>query len=638
MSKTECEFMNIVGEKIRPSVKRAAVLAPLAGILLLLLAGCGSGPNYQLPEKPPPVQPPPVAQQSGSVNITPQYAALPPGGSTKFSARANGGGTLEWTVNGIPGGNSSVGFIDANGNYESPKAPSSTNAVISAALAALPATNFATSVVAMILPGQLTPTPNPQVVAYSIYLPAPGTVSVQFGTENRMTSQQATPSPNGGMVHVYVAGMLSQTLYHMHALVTLSNGSSFADTDHTFTTGSKPGTSVVQITHPSEGAPAPGVELYDTVIPQTEAPLFVTDLQGNVLWTYRYQGSARDAIQGAKMLPNGHFLVLISFLSSLSTEALSNLPSGTIDVIREVDLAGNTIRELSLNQLGQSLAAIGFNFVLQGFHHDVLPLANGHIVLLADMRVPYNNLPGYPGTTSVLGDLLIDVDRNFNPTWVWNAFDHLDVNRHPMNFPDWTHGNAMLYSADDHNLLFSMRHQNWIVKIDYKDGMGSGDILWRLGPGGDFKLLGGVDPTDWFYAQHGPSFFSENTTGVFQLGVMDNGDDRQFPAGAVCDQAGQPPCHYSRALVLEIDESAMTATLLSSYMPSASFYSYFGGNVEPLANGDFAADFCAVKTGATILELSASTGTAKIVWQAITPAAAQFRSTRLPSLYPGVQW
>src|SRR5579859_887763 len=125
MSKTECEFMNIVGEKIRPSVKRAAVLAPLAGILLLLLTGCGSGPNYQLPEKPPPVQPPPVAQQSGSVNITPQYAALPPGGSTKFSARANGGGTLEWTVNGIPGGNSSVGFIDANGNYESPKAPSS---------------------------------------------------------------------------------------------------------------------------------------------------------------------------------------------------------------------------------------------------------------------------------------------------------------------------------------------------------------------------------------------------------------------------------------------------------------------------------------------------------------------------------
>src|SRR5579862_1630215 len=332
MSTPRREFVNIVGEKIRPSVKRPAIVAPLAGILLWLLSACGSGPNYQLLEKPPPAQPPPVAQRSGSVIITPQYVALPPGGSTKFSAQANGSGMLEWTVNGIPGGNSSVGSIDANGNYEAPKAPSSTNAVISAALTASPGTNFATAVVAMILPGQLTPTPNPQVVAYSIYLPAPGNVSVQFGTENRMTSQQATPSPNGGMVHVYVAGMLSQTLYHMHALVRLNNGASLADTDHTFTTGSKPGTSVVQISTPAGTAPEPGVELYDTVIPHTEAQLFATDLQGNVLWSYRYEGSTADAIQAARPLPNGHFLVLISFLSSLPPTQISNLPSGTLDV------------------------------------------------------------------------------------------------------------------------------------------------------------------------------------------------------------------------------------------------------------------------------------------------------------------
>jgi arylsulfate sulfotransferase len=481
---------------------------------LLCLSGCGGGNSYRLPEAPPPQLPPPAPEQSGMVTITPQYAALAPRSSMKFSAQASGG-SINWQVNNIVGGNASVGTIDPSGNYTAPSVPRSANVEISAALASSPSANYATAVVAVIDPGQLTETPSPLVVAYSIYLPAPGMVAVQFGAGNRMTSVQSTPSPNGGMVHVYVAGMQAHTTYHMHAIVTLKNGVSFSDSDRTFTTGTAPKTATVQVTAAGNPSPQPGVELFETVIPHTSAQLFATDLQGNVVWTYQYQGSSFDALQAAKPLPNGNFLLLISFTSSLSAQALSNLPAGTIDAIREVDLAGNTVRELDLTQLGQSLAQMGYKFSLQGFHHDVLPLANGHIVLLVDMRVPYSNLPGFPGTSSVLGDLLVDVDQNFKPTWVWNAFEHLDIKRHPMNFPDWTHGNALLYSSDDHNLLFSMRHQNWIIKIDYQDGTGAGDIIWRLGPGGDFQLVGGTDPTDWFYAQHGPSFFTTRTIGVF---------------------------------------------------------------------------------------------------------------------------
>ncbi len=40
--------------------------------------------------------------------------------------------------------------------------------------------------------------------------------------------------------------------------------------------------------------------------------------------------------------------------------------------------------------------------------------------------------------------------------------------------------------------------------------------MWRLGEGGDFKLVNATDPTDWFYAQHGMSYFTPNTTGVFR--------------------------------------------------------------------------------------------------------------------------
>lgn len=557
----------------------------------------------------------------------------------QFSAQVAGqAGAVQWLVNNITGGNSSVGKIDANGNYMAPSVPLSTNVIISAEQPASPQKNYATAVVNVINTGQLTPTPNSQVVAYSMYLPAAGTVSVQFGPDSLRTSSQPTPTAYGGMVHVFVAGMLADQTYQMHASVQLSNGIDLQDRNHTFTTASAPHTAPLQVANSGIQTPEPGIELFDTLIPHTSAQLFAIDLAGNVIWTYQYRGSKFDAIQGAKLLPNGHLLLLISFTSSLSPAVLSSLPSDTLDVVREIDLAGNTIRELSLQQLQQTLTNQGYNFQLQGFHHDVLPLPNGHMIVLADYRVPYNNLPGYPGTTSVLGDVLIDVDQNFTPTWVWSAFDHLDVNRHPFKFPDWTHGNAVLYSADDHNLLFSMRHQNWIIKIDYADGHGSGAVLWRLGPGGDFKLVGGTDPTNWFYAQHGPSFFTPNTAGVFELGVMDNGDDRVFPPGVVCDAPGGPPCHYSAAPVLRVDETSMTATLLSDYAAPPNLYSFFGGNVDLLANADIEADFCAPKTGAVVQELKESGGSAQIVWQATTPGAAQYRAVRLPSLYPGVQW
>ena len=63
----------------------------------------------------------------------------------------------------------------------------------------------------------------------------------------------------------------------------------------------------------------------------------------------------------------------------------------------------------------------------------------------------------------MLGDALVDLDQNHNPVWVWDTFDHLcsatvttpclDINRHPLDFPDWTHSNALVYSPDDGNLF-----------------------------------------------------------------------------------------------------------------------------------------------------------------------------------------
>jgi hypothetical protein len=595
-----------------------------------------------------------VAVNLGSVSITPQYVALAPGQKVHFTANSSSGGSLQWSVNGVAGGNASLGTIDSSGNYTAPGAlTQSANFRITAALASSPASNYAIAVASVIDYGVIYPTSNPQVDTYSIYLPAPGKVSVDFGPTSSYglrTWQVATPTPYGGQVNIYVAGMRAQTLYHMQGQVTLDNGAAFTDIDRdTFSSGLPlqaglpPVTSAVSVK--ASGTPQPGIELWNTLLPTADTQAFATDLQGNVLWTYTYQGSRLDLIQGYQLLPDGNFLMVISYLSSLNPGLLQENP-GTIDVVREVDLAGNTVREISMDDLNKKLGAAGFKdsdaspYTLKSFHHNVLALPNGHWVLLAAYPKTFTSLSGTTGSTTVLGDVLVDVDQNLNPDWVWNSFDHLDINRRPMNFPDWTHSNFMLYSQDDRNILLSMRHQNWVIKIDFNDGKGTGNVLWRLGQGGDFKLVGGTDPTDWFYAQHGLSWFTQNSTGVFRLGVMDNGNDRIYPpptGQVLCkpNVPGSAQC-YSTVEVFEVNESNRTATLVTHYVPPDTDFSFFGGDTQQLENGDIHADFCAPLAGSVVQELD-PTGT-NIVWQATTAGANQFRVDRLPSFYPGVQW
>ena len=624
------------------------VLVVAVSAALMGLSGCGVSLGPGVATQKPPTSKPPVASQSGTVTMTPAYAALGPGQTVTFHATVAGAGALQWSVNGIAGGNATVGTVTSAGAYTAPASiTQSENVTVTAALSGSATQNFATSVASVIYPGVVLKTKNPQVATYSIYLPAPGKVAIDFGKSSsyRFTTwEQPTPSANGGSVTTEVAGMLGNTPYHMSATVTLDDGATFQDVDHVFTTGTPPQTSTVTAETMSGQYPQPGIEMWNTILPQGDSQLFATDLAGHVIWTYTYSGTSIDLVQGFQPLANGDFLLPISYLSSLRSGG-GFLNSGTINAVREIDLAGNTVRQLTMDQLNQELQTKGYNLKLKSFHHSALELPNGHLVLLATYPKQFTNLPGYPGTTTVMGDVLVDVDQNLQPDWVWNSFDHLDVNRHPMNFPDWTHSNNILYSPDDHDLLLSMRHQNWIIKIDFQDGQGSGKVLWRLGEGGDFTLMknGKVDtnPADWFYAQHGMNFFSASTSGIFKLGLMDNGNDRQFTTGSVlckpptATNPTNPQC-YSTMPVLQVNESAKTATLVERYTPPDTYFSIFGGDAEKLANGDPEVDFCAPLHGAIVQELTPDAS--QVVWQGKTAGADQFRVQRLGSLYPGVTW
>jgi arylsulfate sulfotransferase len=595
--------------------------SPYLYILGLTIFAVGCGQYRSAPYVPPP--------PSISVAISPQSAAVGTGLSTPFTAMVTGDTTgVMWTA--------TAGTIDANGNFTAPSGSQSSMATVTAT-SKKDTTKSASATVNVVAPGVVAATANVQVALYTIAPPAAGNVSVQFGTDtNYGLTTWTQPAPQGGgPVSLFVAGMRANTPYHMRGVVQFSDGTQFMDADQTFTTGAIPAALLPTITTTTTAGMTPqsGVELLDMVViasPGKLAESVVTDLAGNVLWAYGPTLPGGAGPNPIKLLPNGHFLIVFS-----------GQPDGANFVMQEVDLGGTVIWQMTAADLNTALAAAtcaGCKITVVGAHHDFQMLPNGHLILLASTTQVVSG-------TTVTGDVLIDLDENHKPVWLWNEFDHLDISRRPYLYPDWAHTNAVIYSADDGNLIISIRHQNWLVKIDYNNGAGAGDILWRLGFEGDFTLLnasGGADtdPTDWFYAQHGPAFVTPNTTGKFSLVLFDNGDDRgvSVTAGGTCGVAGQPAC-FSTVPILELDETAKTATL--AFHPTTPDYSFFGGNAEVLKNGNVEYDECAStplpSDNAAIFEAT-STSPPQTVWQMHIAGQFAYRGFRMPSLYPGVQW
>ena len=450
---------------------------------------------------------------------------------------------------------------------------------------------------------------------------------VEFGPDTNYGRQTSVMTSSSGAalgiqkLNILVAGMKPKTTYHMRAHATWAGGS-WVDQDHTFTTGAVPSSiqlPTLAVTQPTSGvSPAPGVELLS--LTAVGAQGVVSDLQGNVIW---YCPTNAEPL---KPLPNGHFIVV------------------NVTDLQEVDLSCNVLRDVSYTQVNQSLQANGYSFTIPAplgfaggnpFHHDALVLPNGHWIALSQITKSFPDLPGYPGTTQVIGDAVIDIDPNGNVTWAWSSFDHLDVHRYPyFGLPDWTHSNALVYTADG-NLLVSMRNQSWILKLDYADGTGTGNVLWKLGQDGDFTMSNG-NSSDWFYAQHYPNVLSVNGSQTV-LAVYDDGNARVASDGSSCPAAPPAPTCYSRATIFQIDESTNLATLQWQYLPG--FFSFWGGSIDALSNNDIEFDSSAPSnfTGSTILEVT-QTDSPQVVWQMNISGSGAYRGYRIPSLYPGVTW
>ena len=268
-----------------------------------------------------------------------------------------------------------------------------------------------------------------------------------------------------------------------------------------------------------------GLVLFDllALTPEAPASLFMIDTHGQTRWhTGRMDGIVGPAtvFAGAKILDDGSLMFLRNF---------------TLFVIDE----------LGVEQVALTSEAMG----LLGLHHDVIELPNGNFLALSFIfrDIDYPDL----GLTHVAGDLIVEIDRTGNIVWEWDSFDHLDPLRRREGFDvlifdvetgengqDWTHGNGVIYDEASDTVLFSARHQDWLIQIDRS----TGDVLWRLGPEGDF----GLDSGEFFYHQHSPQWQDDGTLLLYDNGVGNpNLDDA---------------LETSRAIRYDLDEGTMMAT------------------------------------------------------------------------------
>src|SRR5262249_2920842 len=143
-----------------------------------------------------------------------------------------------------------------------------------------------------------------------------------------------------------------------------------------------------------------------------------TDLSGRVVWYYDVsQSGLTRTYPGQSLVPGGTVLLL-------GVDRYAPLP-GTLDVLREIDLAGNVVRETNIDAVNPQLTARGYHPIFS-FTHDVQRLPNGQTVVIGstERTVDINGTP-----TDYVSMSIVVLDDNFQVAWAWDAFDHLDVNR-----------------------------------------------------------------------------------------------------------------------------------------------------------------------------------------------------------------
>ena len=413
-------------------------------------------------------------------------------------------------------------------------------------------------------PVALSNTANPLVVLFSA-LPCPSgdTMLVSFKTTGQAAQLTPIQTCNGKTMNFYVAGMKPSTKYSLTGVYLSAGIVSGYTSTVTYTTSALP--SGLAIPTNTILSPAPAIAASEPIL--VHSYLFGgqnwlqtgTDLNGNVVWYYQPYDGEGGYLTRAQI--GGYFW----FIGNPSTDPYQQ-------PLREFDVAGNTLIETNVGRISEQLMAAG-QPAITDVDHELRTMGNGNILMIGSTDAVLG--PDIQSGADIIYNILVVLNPGMQLAWSWNSVTcgncatELPPTRAailgetcttgqggcpPLTPPntianDWLHGNSAEL-APDGSILMSLRHQDWLLKIDYNNGTGTGNILWRMGVDGDFITAGKPDPYPWFSHQHDAEW---DFSGPY-LSVFDNGNTR----------ISQNPGEFSRGQLWDINETTMTATLIDN--------------------------------------------------------------------------
>jgi hypothetical protein len=297
-------------------------------------------------------------------------------------------------------------------------------------------------------------------------------------------------------------------------------------------------------------------------------------------------------------------------------------------------------------------------------HHDIHPMANGNILLLAWARKSMDEAKAM-GRVNVTGEMWPEEIIEYDPdadsaVWIWRVWDHViqDVDSSKPNYGvvrdrpelidinlgtlfmygDWVHANIVEYNDERDEIVFTSHFLNELYVIDHstttaeaaghtggRRGKG-GDILYRWGNPQNYRRGDSSDQV--FYVVHGANWIKPGLMGAGNILVFNNGDR----PGTGNDYSSvleiTPPLDSNSDYYIHPDSAFGPAAPAWIYENPGSFYSGNMSGAYRLPNGN------TFITEAVSGRLSEVTYDKQVVWQRMT-ATWNGRAIKYPRNFAG---